>query len=87
MMIQRQNYQSYFFLVVSNVSKIKTNMPARIEKIAESVTEPSEFGWMFMSPGQEDYSNVYLAQSTTNDYEHLNQLKVLSLENTSNGDR
>ena len=47
-------------------------MPARIEKIGKQVT---------------DYSNVYLAQSTTNDYEHLNQLKVLSLENTSIGDR
>ena len=43
---------------VSNVSKIKTNIPARIKKISESVTEPFEFGWMFMSAGQEYYSDL-----------------------------
>ena len=62
-------------------------MPARIEKIGESVTEPSKFGWMFMSPGQKDYSDVYLTHSTTNDYEHLHQLEVLGLDIISNGDR
>ena len=47
-------------------------MPAKIEKIGKPVT---------------DYSNVYLTQSTANNYKHLHQLDVLGLDNTSHGDQ
>ena len=39
---------------------------------------------MIMLPGQEDHSNMYFNQSTTHDYEHLYQLYVLGLADTSN---
>ena len=47
-------------------------MPARIEKTGKPVT---------------DYSNVYLTQSTTNNYKRLHQLDVLGLDNISHGDQ
>ena len=69
-----------------NLSKITTNIPARIGKTSESVAELIKFGWMIMSKGQEDHSNVYLTQSDTHDYEQLCRLKVLGLNNTSDAD-
>lgn len=60
------------------------DMPARNGKIGKPVSELTKFGWMITSQGQGDHSNVYLTQSTTHDYEHLYQLHVLGLDNTSN---
>ena len=63
-----------------NLSKIITNMPARIGKTSESVAELIKLGWMIMLKGQEDHSKVYLTQSETHDYEQLCRLKVLGLD-------
>ena len=52
-------------------SKIKTNMWAKIGKIGEPVTSLTKFGWMIMSPGQKEHSNMYLTQTTTHNYEKL----------------
>ena len=70
-----------------NLSKIITNMPARIGKTSESVAELIKLGWMIMSKGQEDHSKVYLTQSETHDYEQLCRLKVLGLDDTSDADQ
>ena len=69
------------------MSKRKTNIQARVEKIGESVTKLTKFGWMVMSPGREDHSNVYLTESTTRDYEFLYRLDILGLDSTSTGDQ
>ena len=61
----------HIVLGASNVLKRKTNIQARVGKIGESVVELTKFGWMVMSPGQEDHSNMYLTESTTRDYELL----------------
>ena len=71
----------------SNVSKIRTNMPASVGKIGKPVTELTKYEWMIISPGQEDHSNVYLTQSTTHDCGLLYLLDVLGLDNTSRGDQ
>ena len=71
----------------SDFSKIKTNMPATIGKTGEPVAELTKFGWMIMSPQQEDHSNVYLTQPTTHDYEQLYRLDVLGLTDISDGDQ
>ena len=71
----------HIVLGASDSSKINTNMSARIGKTGVP------FGWMIMSPGQEDHSNVYLTQSTTHDYEQLYQLDVLGLAESSDGDQ
>ena len=63
----------HIVLGASYSSKINTNMSSRTGKTGEP------FGWMIMSPGQEDHSIVYLTQSTTHDYEQLYQVDVLGL--------
>ena len=70
-----------------NLSKIITNMPARIGKTSESVAELIKLGWMIMSKGQEDHSKVHLTQSETHEYEQLCRLKVLGLDDTSDADQ
>ena len=65
----------------------KTNMPARIGETGEPVAELTKFGWMIMSPGQEDHSIVYLTQTTTHDYEQLYRRDVLGIEDISDGDQ
>ena len=62
-------------------------MPSGIGKTGEPVAEITKFGWMIMSLGQEDHSNVCLTQSTTHDYEQLHQLDVLGLTDTSDVDQ
>ena len=59
-------------------------MPARI---GEPVTELSKFGWIIMSSGQDGHRIIYLAQSTTHDYEQLYRLDVLGLVDTSDGEQ
>ena len=55
------------------------NMPARIGKTDEPVAELTKFGWMIISPGKEDHSNVSLTQSTPHGYEQLYQPNVCGL--------
>ena len=61
----------HIVLGASDFSKIKTSIPARIGKAGEPVAGLTKFGWMIMSPRQEDYPNVYLTQSVTHGYEQL----------------
>ena len=77
----------HIVLGASNFSKIKTNMPARIEKTVEPVADLIKFLWMIISPDQEDYSKAYMTQSITHDYEQLYRLDVLGLVDTSDGDQ
>ena len=73
----------HIVLGASDFSKIKTNMPAKIGKTGEL----TKFGWMFMPPGQEGHSNMYLTQSITHDYEQLYRLDVLGLVDISDRDQ
>ena len=63
------------------------NMPARIGKTDEPVAELTKFGWMIISPGKEDHSNVSLTQSTPHGYEQLYQPNVCGLGYTLDGDK
>ena len=46
------------------------------------------FGWSFMSPGAEtDVNNMFLAQTSTTNYEMLCRMEVLGLEDTPTGDQ
>ena len=62
-------------------------MPARAGRIDEPVVKLAKFGRMVISPEQEDYSNMYLTESTTHDYGLLYRLDIHGLDNTSNGDQ
>ena len=62
-------------------------MSARIGKTGEPMAELSQFGWMIMSPGQEDHSNVYLTQLSTHEHEQLYRLDGLALGDTEDGDQ
>ena len=62
-------------------------MPARVGRISEPVVNLAKFGWMVMSPEQEDHSNMYLTESTTHNYGLLYRLDIHGLDNTSNDDQ
>ena len=77
----------HIIIGANNFSKITTDMPARIGTTGEPVAELTKFGWMIISPGKEDHSNVYLTQSTQHGYEQLYQPNVLGLGYTLDGDK
>ena len=77
----------HIIIGANNFSKITTDMSARIGRTGEPVAELTKFGWMIISPGKEDHSNVYLTQSTQHGYEQLYQPNVLGLGYTLDGDK
>ncbi len=59
-----------------------------MEDPGEPVAELTSLGWTIMSPGKEaDLSNIFLAQTSSSDYELLCRMDVLGLEDRPVGDQ
>ena len=69
----------------SEFSKIKTPTKPRVGKPGEPVAEPTQFGWMMMSPAHElEYRKfLFVRSSGSEDYEKLCSLDVLDLDSRS----
>ena len=75
-------------LGASDYSKIKTNTEPKLGEPGEPVGELTKLGWTIMAAGEEeDLSNVYLAKSSTADYEQLCGLDVLGLQDEPMGNQ
>ena len=68
---------------LSEFTKIKTTIPARIGEVGDPVAEFTKFGWALMSPGQKDLSKMYLTHSTPQDYQQLCSLDVHGIEDVT----
>lgn len=75
-------------LGVSDYARIKTHESQRTGAMGEPVAEYTRFGWTIISSGTEtDLDSMFLAQTASNDYEELNRMDVLGLEDTPSGDQ
>lgn len=76
----------HLILGASDYARIKTRTAPRIGSSGEPVAELTKLGWTIISPGKEvDLMNLYLTQSSSEDYERLCALDVLGLEEASCG--
>ena len=85
---ERAQLPVHLILGANDFAKIRTSVPMRVGRRGQPVAEFTRFGWALMSPGSEnDLSHVYLASSSTSDYERLCALDVLGLADTPAGDQ
>ena len=71
----------HLIIGASEYARIKTCTSPKIGNPGEPVAEFTRFGWTIISPGQEmGLNKLYLARSSTQDYEDLCKLDVLGLE-------
>ena len=71
----------HLILGASDYSKVKTRTAPKIGNIGEPIAELTSFGWTIISSGDEnDFTNLYLTQSSAADYEQLCKLDVLGLQ-------
>ena len=85
---ERDQLPVHLILGANDFAKIRTSVRMRVGRRGEPVAEFTRFGWALMSPGSEkDLSHVYLATSSTLDYERLCSLDVLGLADTPTGDQ
>ncbi|KAK3755571.1 hypothetical protein QZH41_005950 [Actinostola sp. cb2023] len=78
----------HLILGASDYAKIKTKTVPKIGAPGEPIAEQTKFGWTMMSPGKEvDLSPMFVAQTSTTDYENLCRLDVLGLQDFPEGDQ
>jgi len=84
----KQELPIHVIMGASEYAKLKTSTVPRVGKPGEPVAELTPFGWTIMSPGAEtNLSSVYLARSSSADYEQLCSLDVLGIEDKPAGDQ
>eukprot|EP00794_Sanderia_malayensis_P020984 gene20984-biopygen15490 len=76
-------------LEASGYPLIKTTTPTRIGTMGQPIAEKTKFGWVIMSPGQEDENSSALMYTRTanEDYMELCRLDVLGIEDKPEGDQ
>ena len=68
-------------------ARIKMKELPRVGEDGPPVAEKTRFGWFVMSPGAEVESNMYLTQSSNQDYDRLCRLDILGLEDRPGGEQ
>ena len=82
-MDEKSELPVHLVLGTSEYSRIKTATKPRIGSPGEPVAEYTHLGWTIISPGAElKMSNLYLAKSATEDYDHLCSWDVLGIEDS-----
>ncbi len=78
----------HLILGASEYARIKAEVKPRLGNPGEPVAELTSLGWTIKSPGKEaDLSNIFLAQTSSSDYELLCRMDVLGLEARPVGDQ
>ena len=77
----KQGLPIHVILGASEHARLKTSSVPRVWNPLEPVAQLTSFGWTIMSPGAEtNLSSMYLARSSSTDYEELYSLDLLGLE-------
>ncbi|XP_028405809.1 uncharacterized protein LOC114528390 [Dendronephthya gigantea] len=78
----------HLILGASDMSRIKTTVPAKVGNDGMPIAEKTALGWIIMSPGREkNHSYLMFTKSSQEDYMHLCSLDVLGLEDHVEGDQ
>ncbi|XP_028404087.1 uncharacterized protein LOC114526759 [Dendronephthya gigantea] len=78
----------HLILGASDMSTIKTTVPAKVGNDGMPIAEKTALGWIIMSPGREkNHSYLMFTKSSQEDYLHLCSLVVLGLGDHVEGDQ
>ena len=78
----------HVILGASDYALIKTSTPTRIGNLGQPIAEKTKFGWIIMSPGQDEEDTTLMYTRTTHeDYMEMCSLDVLGIEDRSEGNQ
>ena len=84
---KREELPIHLIIGAAEYARIKTRTKPRIGQQGEPVAELTELGWTIMSPGKDsNLSKLYLARSSSEDYEQLCNLDCLGLEDRNSAE-